>query len=130
MKTFYHAILRKFIIFVMSRDEGNGIFRCGYRISIRGFVRPSVRRSVGPSVGRSVGRSITCFFGLGKNGGKWSKMTFHFSTGFLFQSFTLNLFFTIFSHNLSYTIFLSQSFFHNLSFKFFISISAKFGMHR
>ena len=31
------------------------IFRCGYRISIRGFVRLSVRWSIGPSVGPSVG---------------------------------------------------------------------------
>ena len=78
------------------------------RISIRGFVCPSVRQSVGPSVGQSVGWSVTRFFGHSKNGGKWSKMTFHFSTGFFFQSLTLNLSFDI-PHNLAFIILLSKS---------------------
>ena len=49
------------------------IFRCGYRISIRGYVRPSVRRSVGPSVRRSVGRSVrNAFVKIAKSIGKSS----------------------------------------------------------
>ena len=87
---------------------------------------------------------------LGKNRGKWSKMTSNISAGFFFQPFALNLSFnlpftilllksffhnlylfhnhylTIFSsqslfHNLSFTIIPSQSFFHNLSCTIFCS---------
>ena len=68
------------------------------------YVTLSVRWSVRPSVHPSV----THFFGLCKNGGKWSEMTFHISTGFLFQSHTLNLSFNI-PHNLSFTILLPKS---------------------
>ena len=60
------------------------------------------------SVGQSVGQSVTHFFGLRKNGGKWPEMTFHISTGFLFQTHTLNLSFNI-PHNLSFTILLPKS---------------------
>ena len=44
------------------------VFRCGYRISIRGFVRPSVGRSVRRSVGRSVRNA---FVKIAKSIGKW-----------------------------------------------------------
>ena len=82
-------------------------------MSVRWSVGPSVRWSVGPSVRRSVSLSVIRFFWLSKNRRKWSKMTFHFSTGFLFQSFTLNLSFNNL-HSLSFTILLSKS-----SFKIF-----------
>ena len=48
-----------------------GIFRCGYRISIRGYVRPSVRWSVGPLVRRSVDPSVgNAFVKIAKSIGK------------------------------------------------------------
>ena len=122
-------------------------------IYISEYVQLLVSLLVGLLVSQSVGPSVTCFFGLSKNGGKRSKMTFHTSTGFLIRSVTLNLsfhiphnlsftillsnlflksFFTIsftiiplqfFIHNLSFTISLAQSLFHNLSFTIFLSQS-------
>ena len=74
-------------------------------------------KRVCPSVHWSVRRSVTHFISHSKNSGKWSKMTFHTSTGFLIRSVTLNLSFHI-PHNLSFTILLSKS-----SFKIFFSPS-------
>ena len=98
-------------------------------ITIRGCVRVSVHPSIRPLV--------TLFLDSAKMGGKWSKMIFHISAGFLFQPFALyqsfNLFFTIifsqsflqnlsFFHNLYLTIFHSQSFLLNHSFTNMVSI--------
>ena len=86
------------------------------------LVRPSVCRllvqlSVGWSICQSIPplvhwsvrwsfcRSMMHFVLHRKNGGKWSKLTFYFSAGFLFQPFAL-----------PFKIFLSWSFFHYLSF--------------
>ena len=72
------------------------------------------------SVGPSVSPSVTHYVGLSKNGGKWSEMTFHISTGFLFQSHTLNVSLNI-PQQLSFTILFPKSsfkiiLFHNLSY--------------
>ena len=61
---------------------------------------------------------VLVFLGISQNGGKRSKMTLHISSGFLLLSFTHDL-----SFYLSFTISLSQSFFHNLSFSIFLSQS-------
>ena len=62
--SFYEQIALCIVVYITSKAAfavttylkslGFSFFRCGYRISIRGYVRPLVRLSVGPSVGPSV----------------------------------------------------------------------------
>ena len=80
------------------------------RISIRDYVCPS--------------SGLLVFFDSAGVEEKWSKMNFYMSAGFLFQSFTLNLYFNI-TYNLSFAIVMTQTFFdnrlHNISHTIFLS---------
>ena len=55
------------VLFCVIFAQSPTVFRCGYCISIRGFVRPLVGLSVGPSVGPSVGNA---FVKMAKSVGK------------------------------------------------------------